>query len=357
MKRWLTIAITTAAMWLVSAQASWALPGGFHETVAFGGLSQPTSMAFAADGRLFILEQCGRVRISVKGKLQATPFAQIKTDCSGERGLLGITLDPSFATNGYVYVYYTVPASPRFNRVARLTVDPANTNVALRGSFKPIMDLNRLSATNHNGGEIQFGRDGKLYIGVGDNAVSSNSQSLNTRLGKVLRINSNGSIPTDNPFYTRASGYNRSIWAIGLRNPFTFAFDPGDGRMNINDVGQSTWEEINRGRAGANYGWPTCEGSCSVAGMTNPLVALNRSTSVAITGGTFNRGRHFPSAYLGDYFFGDYIKNFIKRLTPDGRVISFHTTAKSPVDMAMGPNGKLYYLSIGNGNLYRISYD
>src|SRR5688572_12979586 len=114
MKRLLNIAIGSIALWLFSTQAASALPASFHETVAFGGLSQPTSMAFAADGRLFILEQCGSVRLSVKGKLQATPFARIKTDCTGERGLLGITLDPNFATNRYVYVYYTVPASPRF---------------------------------------------------------------------------------------------------------------------------------------------------------------------------------------------------------------------------------------------------
>lgn len=357
MIRWavrLAVAIIFAGL---SAPVTFALPAGFHETVAFSGLSQPTAMAFAPDGRLFILEKCGRIRLSLKGKLQTAPWASIRTDCSGERGLLGIALDPNFIQNRYLYVHYTVPASPPFNRVARLTADPANQNVAQTGSFKPLMDLNRLSATNHNGGEIQFGPDRRLYIGVGENAVPSYSQTLGNRLGKILRINANGTIPSDNPYFTQAGGYNRAIWAIGLRNPYSFAFDPGDGRMFINDVGSNKFEEVNRGRAGANYGWPNCEGRCSVSGMTNPVYQYARTTSSAITGAAFNRGQHFPSVYRGDYFFGDYLRRFIRRLKPNGVVTDFHTTANSPVDIAMGPNGKLYYLSIFNGALYRISYD
>ena len=124
-----------------------------------------------------------------------------------------------------------------------------------------ILDLNNLSsATNHNGGAIHFGPDGKLYIAVGENANGANSQSLNTLLGKMLRINPDGSIPTDNPYYYQTTGINRAIWAIGLRNPFTFAFQPGTGMMYIDDVGENTWEEIDQGVAGSNYGWPATEG-------------------------------------------------------------------------------------------------
>lgn len=340
------------------AHPALALPAGFHETTAVTGLSQPTALAFAPDGRLFINEQCGRIRLVKGGHLLATPFATIKTDCRGERGILGIALDPHFMTNGFVYVYHTVPASPRFNRLARLTVDPANPNVAGRGSYRPLMDLNRLSsATNHNGGGIHFGKDSQLYIGVGENANSNNAQSLNTRLGKILRINSNGSIPSDNPFFTTASGYNRAIWAYGLRNPFTFAVDPSTGTININDVGQDRREEINRGKAGSNYGWPICEGTCSAAGLTNPIYQYTHNGgSAAVTGGAFNRGRQFPTSYAGDYFFGDYLQGFINYLAPNGQVVNFQSRAKSPVDLAFGPNGKLYYLSIGRGALYRISF-
>src|SRR5262249_374323 len=157
----------------------------------------------------------------------------------------------------FVYVYYTSTTPAVHNRVSRFT---ANGDIAMTGSETVILDLNNLSsATNHNGGAIHFGPDGKLYIGVGENANGANSQTLSNLLGKILRINSDGTIPTDNPFFNTATGVNRAIWAMGLRNPYTFAFQPGTGVMYINDVGESTREEINLGQAGANYGWPTCE--------------------------------------------------------------------------------------------------
>ena len=148
----------------------------------------------------------------------------LTVDSSGERGLLGIAFDPNFATNHYLYVYYTVPTSPIHNRVSRFT---AAGDTAAPGSEAVILELNNLSAaTNHNGGGIHFGPDGKLYIGVGENANGANSQTLSNLLGKMLRINADGTIPTDNPFYNTATGNNRAIWALGLRNPFTFAFQP-----------------------------------------------------------------------------------------------------------------------------------
>src|SRR5204863_8992952 len=177
------------------------------------------------------------------------------------RGLLGIALDPNFATNNFLYVYYPVPGSPAHNRISRFT---ANGDVALAGSEFVLVDLDNLSsAINHNGGAIHFGPDGKLYVGVGENANAANSQTLSNRLGKLLRINADGSISADNPFFGTATGANRAIWALGLRNLYTFAFQPGTGRMFINDVGEQTFEEINDGIAGSNYGWSICEGACS----------------------------------------------------------------------------------------------
>lgn len=219
------------------------LPAGFTETLVSNGLSNPTAMEFAPDGRLFVCQQGGQLRVIKNGALLSTPFLSLAVDSSGERGLLGIAFDPNFSSNNFVYVYYTNgTASPRHNQVSRFT---ANGDVAVAGSELVILTLDNLSgAANHNGGAVHFGPDGKLYVAVGENANSSNSQTLNNRLGKLLRINSDGSIPTDNPFYNTATGLNRVIWSMGLRNPYTFAFQPNSGRMFINDVGRAPGKRL-----------------------------------------------------------------------------------------------------------------
>src|SRR5687767_4919403 len=266
------------------------LPAGFTET-QISGLSNPTAMAIAPDGRIFVCLQGGSLRVIKNGALLPTPFVTLTVDATGERGLLGIAFDPNFETNNFLYLYYTVTSTPRHNRVSRFT---ANGDVAVAGSELPILDLENLSATNHNGGAIHFGPDRKLYVATGENAVPSFSQSLANRLGKILRINSDGTIPEDNPtsfpnIAGSPTGLNRAIWAVGLRNPFTFTFQPGTVRMHINDVGQGTWEEISVGAAGANYGWPLCEGACGTAGMANPIYQYSSAVAApcAITGGAF----------------------------------------------------------------------
>src|SRR5947209_1878095 len=285
--------VIAASFTFASARATAAtLPPGFVEAQVGGNLSgSPTAMAFAPDGRLFVCQQGGQLRVIKNGSLLSTPFVSLTVDSSGERGLLGIAFDPNFATNHYLYVYYTVATSPIHNRVSRFT---AAGDIAAPGSHVVILELNNLSgATNHNGGAIHFGPDGKLYVGVGENATPSNAQTLSNLLGKILRINPNGTIPSDNPFFASATGNNRSIWALGLRNPYTFAFQPATGRMFINDVGQSAWEEINDGLAGSNYGWPACEGVCSPANSNfrDPLFQYGHGSSAttgcAITGGAF----------------------------------------------------------------------
>ena len=177
----------------------------------------------------------------------------------------------------FVYVYYTATSPPVHNRISRFT---ANGDVAVAGSETVILELDNLSsATNHNGGALAFGPDGKLYAAVGENANGANAQSLTNLLGKMLRINKDGTIPTDNPFYTTATGRNRAIWALGLRNPFTFAFNPAGTELFINDVGQNTWEEINDGVAGANYGWPDYRGPDDRSEVQEPQVL--RTTTLA----------------------------------------------------------------------------
>jgi glucose/arabinose dehydrogenase len=338
------------------------LPSGFVETQVGGNLSgPPTAMAFAPDGRLFVCQQGGQLRVIKNGSLLSTPFASLTVDSSGERGLLGIAFDPNFATNHYLYVYYTVATSPIHNRVSRFT---AAGDSATPGSEVVILNLDNLSsATNHNGGAIHFGPDGKLYIGVGENANGANSQTLSNLLGKVLRINADGTIPTDNPFYNNAAGNNRAIWALGLRNPFTFAFQPGTTRLFINDVGQSTWEEINDGIAGSNYGWPTTEGPTSNPAFRSPIYFYGHGTSdttgCAIVGGAFYNPPvpQFPSSYTGKYFFADLCSGWIRVFDPAaGTATGFATGISNPVDLHVGPDGALYYLAQGSGGqVFRVT--
>jgi glucose/arabinose dehydrogenase len=269
------------------------LPSNFSEKLIASGLASPTAMQFAPDGRLFVCEQTGRLRVIKNGTLLASPFLTLTVSSTGERGLLGVTFDPNFAATRYVYVYYTAVTPTVHNRISRFT---ANGDVALAGSEVVIFELDSLSsATNHNGGALAFGPDGKLYAAVGENANGQNAQSMSNVLGKMLRINKDGTIPTDNPFYATATGRNRAIWTLGLRNPFTFAFNPGGTELFINDVGQNTWEEINEGLAGANYGWPTSEGPTTDSRFEGPRYAYAHSGGAcAITGGAFSR-RSRPS--------------------------------------------------------------
>ncbi|MDX6286976.1 MAG: hypothetical protein QOG53_2461 [Frankiales bacterium] len=336
-----------------------ALPPGFAETQVATGLVGPTAMTFAPDGRLFITQQGGQLRVIKNGALLAAPFLTVSVDASGERGLLGVAFDPNFATNQYVYVYYTTSTAPIHNRVSRFT---AAGDVAQPGSEVPILELDELTASIHNGGAIHFGPDGALYIAVGDNAKGAPAQMMSTRWGKMLRILPDGTIPTDNPFYDSASGANKSIWALGLRNPFTFAFKPGTSRMFINDVGQDTWEEINDGIVGANYGWPDSEGPTTNPAFLSPLYAYGHegdpNGGCAITGGAFYNPQtvRFPSSYVGDYFFADYCKGWIHRYDPsDGSVVNFTSVGASPVDLEVGKGGSLWYLTRGGG-VFKIDY-
>ena len=338
------------------------LPSGFSESVIASGLQAPTAMQFAPDGRLFVCEQGGRLRVIKNGALLPSPFLTLTVSSSGERGLLGVAFDPAFSTNHFVYVYYTATTPTIHNRISRFT---ANGDTAVAGSEVVIFELDNLSgATNHNGGALAFGPDGKLYAAVGENANSANAQSMANVLGKMLRINADGTIPSDNPFVTSATGRNRAIWALGLRNPFTFAFNPGGTELFINDVGQNTWEEINDGRVGANYGWPQTEGATTDPRYVGPRYAYNHTAGCAITGGAFYSPltRQFPADYAGDYFFADYCGGWIRKLDPaaGNSVVTFSTGIPSPVDLKVADDGSLYYLARGTGAssgvVYRIAY-
>jgi glucose/arabinose dehydrogenase len=346
------------------------VPAGFNlATVASGMNAVGTGMAFAPDGRLFICEQDGDLRVIKNGALLPTPFLTLAVNDDGERGLLGVAFHPNFAGNRYLYVYYTTTSGGSHNRISRFTADPANPDVVLAASESVLVNLPNLSsATNHNGGALNFGSDGKLYVAVGENANGSLAQSDTIVFGKMLRFNDDGSIPTDNPFYGSNTGLNRAIWAKGLRNPFTFAVQPGTGKIYINDVGQSSWEEINQGAAGANYGWPSSEGNQNLASFTGPIFTYGHSanaeliTGAAIVGAAFYNPATvlFPSNYVGNFFFGDLTSRFINRLdSANGNAVyAFARISGQVTNMAVGPDGGLYVavaISGGNYGVYRFA--
>lgn len=363
------------------------LPTGFTETAVATGISSGTAMELAPNGDLWVLQQGGIVKRFVPGSTTADVVGNLSTlgmSSSGERGLLGIAFDPDYATNKHVYLYYTATSPGTHNRISRFTVndsDPGDyflvgtsTTPADAGSSGTptqtiIFELDPLSgATNHNGGAIHFGPDGKLYAAVGDNANGSNAQTLANLHGKMLRINKDGTIPSDNPFFNVASGDERAIWALGLRNPFTFTFQPQSGRMFINDVGQNTWEEINDGIAGANYGWPGIEGNQgtppnSPGTYQAPLYAYSHGGGTfqgfAITGGAFYNPAtpQFPPEYVGDYFFADFVNDWINVLdVTTGTPTRFASNAPGTVDLRVAPDGSLYYLARDAGSVMRVRY-
>lgn len=345
------------------------VPLGFEDAPFAAGLDRPTAMEFAPDGRLFVAEIGGTIRVIENGTLLQDPFVRIPdVEDRGGRGVLGVTFDPDFVTNQFVYVHYTQAGSgkkPSHNRVVRFTADG---NVATEqngvGDGEPVFDLDNLGkSTKHNGGHIHFGNDGKLYIAVGDNKRNKfgpilNTLKLNNLFGKVLRINADGSIPDDNPFVDATNGKNKAIWARGFRNPFSFAVEPAPGgRIFINDVGEQTWEEINDLQKGANYGWPRYEGPKGASKFEKPVFAYRHGTSsttgCAITGGAFydppaGASNPFPAQYQGDYFFADFCEGWIRSYDLETDTASgFATSANMPVDLKVGPDGGLYYLEVG----------
>ena len=327
------------------------------------GLNGATALAQSPDGRLFVAEQSGALRVVKNGALLPTPFMQLLVDGSGERGLIGVAVHPDFARNRWLYLHHTTREGGTHNRISRVTADPGNPDQALPGSLVALFDLPALtSATNHNGGALHFGADGKLYVGVGDNANSALAQDPTHPFGKLLRLNDDGSIPADNPFAASQAGLGRAVWALGLRNPYTFAVQPGTGRLHINDVGQSAWEEVNLGRAGANYGWPFSEGPDGLgAGFVGPLFAYGRNaavppgsgpggffTGVAIAGGAFYPADGpLGAPWRGNYFFADFGSKLIGLLDAGNAnaVYTFGSVSGNPVDLLAVADGALLVLT------------
>lgn len=357
------------------------LPTGFTEQVLVEGID-PVDMALLSDGRILIAEKNGTILLFKNGSLSANPVLQISVINADEHGLKNIVPDPDFDLNGYLYVFYTTrnpETNKDFNRVSRFKMD-GDEGVA--GSETVLLDLDTLYASYHDGGSLGFGPDGNLYIGTGDTGVSEFSQSLTSLHGKILRINKDGSIPEDNPFYQSLEGKYRAIFAYGFRNPFGMDVDPVSGAILVTEVGSDRYEELNLLEPGKDYGWPRFEGpkqdgQNSEENYKDPFFFYQYATEgrCAIVGAAFYNPAitAFPAEYHNKFFFADYCSGSIYYLNPQTGVAEgiLATNVNRLVSMGVDFNGDLLYLqraglgdgsfedntSTTNGALIRISYN
>ena len=341
------------------------------------GLVAPTSITHAGDSsnRLFITLQAGRIVIFNGVRILPQPFLDISSlvSCCAERGLLSVAFHPNYTANGLFFVNYTDIQGNTV--VARYRVS-ANPNVARRASEQVILRVQQPFA-NHNGGQLQFGPDGLLYIGLGDGGSAGDpgnrAQNLGTLLGKILRINVNSTlpytIPADNPFIG-TPGARPEIWAYGLRNPWRFSFDRQTGQMFIGDVGQNQWEEINLQRAGSaggeNYGWRLMEGrhcfnpstGCRDSTLRRPILEYNHTLGCSVTGGYRYRGAGIPEL-VGTYLFADFCSGRIwgGNPVPGGRwnrALLMDSTARIST-FGEDERGEIYFADQGSGSVFRIT--
>jgi glucose/arabinose dehydrogenase len=352
---------TTSAGVAVTA----ANPAFVNESVV-PGVTDATTIAFLPGGRMLIGELSESILVVQPGASQpnATPFLQLDSSrTTGEQGLLDILIDQNFAQNGFYYIFYTnATAAGNHNRVSRFT---ASGNGTVAGSEVVLWEDPDFAGNALHGGSLAFGTDGKIYISTGDNTTATDAQRLDIPRGKILRINKDGTIPSDNPFVDGPGGNRDEIWALGLRNPFRMTIDPVSGRMYIADVGSADHsraiEELNLGARGANFGWPVCEGPCSTAGMTNPIYSYpHAGRDACIIAGPVYHGTAFPSEYQNSLFIGDYVQHTVRRVRLDAngnvaQVMSFwpadgtldNLDMGDPVKFVEGPDGALYYVDIG----------
>ncbi len=331
---------------LLVAFFSWSAPKGLGQTqsdyliqVAFPNLifNQPVGIINSGDGtnRFFVIEQQGVIRVFENSQTTAdsTVFLNIanKVVFGGEQGLLGLAFHPNYVQNGFFYVDY-VTNNPLRTVISRFQVSPNNPNQAIVSSEIVLLEVNQ-PFSNHKGGQIAFGPDGYLYIGLGDGGSGGdpfgNGQDRSTLLGKILRINvdlssqnRNYNIPIDNPYVGNNLGYREEIYAYGFRNPWRFSFDSPTGRLWVGDVGQGLREEIDIAGIGKNYGWNIMEGSLtyssgSQVGLELPLWEYTHSDGIAVVGGYVYRGSTLANLYL-KYIYGDYGSGKIWALQYDG---------------------------------------
>jgi glucose/arabinose dehydrogenase/PKD repeat protein len=337
----------------------------FQNDVLASGFHLPTNIEFLPDDRMLVVELQGKIIVLPPPYTQPdpTPFLQLTNVGSAgvQQGLYDIVLDPNFTTNHFYYVFYTT-ATPNKDRLSRFTANASLTGT-INGSEVVLYQDPYFANNEHHGGALAFGNDGKLYFTTGEHFLPQLSQDLTNPRGKIHRVNPDGSIPTDNPFYDGAGPNWDSVWALGLRNPFRAYYDAPTGRFFVGDVGgnvaSTAIEELEVGARGANYGWPNSEGPCS-SPCTSPIYSYpHNGRDGAIAAGFVYHGSQFPSSYRGDFFFADYAQNWIKRLTFDtsGAVNGVYNV--EPIDgtpdgptgdvvyLTEGPDGALYYVDLG----------
>ena len=376
-----------------SAQAAPTVPVGFVDELV-ASVGSPTDIAFTPGGRLVVSTQGGVLYVK-SGNSLVTALDLSGSICSDfERGMLGVTFDPDFNSNSYIYIFYTynkanscadnVSTSP-VNRVSRFTM---SGNTVSKASEVVLVDNMPSPNGNHNAGDLLFGKDGFLYISIGDGGCELNAASFcggqnknalkqNVLTGKVLRLTRDGAIPNGNPFIGSDSGrcnvtgstsktHCQETYLQGLRNPFRIAADPNAGgtKIYVNDVGQNVWEEIDEAVSGANYGWNSREGFCangstsncgSVSGLRNPVFAYQHGSCNSITGGAFVPNGIWPSDYTGSYLYADYVCGKIFKLK-NGTSTLFAENLGPVTTLQFGPYGSdqaLYYSSY-NGQVRRI---
>lgn len=329
----------------------------FEAEVIASGLEQPVAIVFAPDGRLFVAERLGAVKLIRDGIVTNPPVFQLDVHTFFESGLLGIALDPDFESNHYIYLFATV--SDVEQQIMRITeVDGVGRDLVVIRSKIPT------NGDNHHGGCIRFGPDCKLYFSVGDMGLPHLSQDMSTLAGKLCRINPDGTPPMDNPFRT-PTGSPRSAYALGLRVPFRFAIAP-DGRIFALDVGSvdpARQEEVNLIRAGDNCGWPHVEGfggADTEGDFVDPILTYSGDKGAAPSGIVYYTGRAYPPEFSGNLFFADYISNRIYRLVLDGDQAAGDSTfvenMNGPVDLRQGPDGSLYACELFSGEIVKINY-
>jgi glucose/arabinose dehydrogenase len=341
-------------------------------------VDRPVHVTHAGDGsgRLFVVEKRGRIVILRDGQALPTPFLDISAivgSSGSEQGLLGLAFHPRYAENGRFFVNYTDRSGDTVVAGYQASADP---NVADPGSAKQILSIDQ-PAPNHNGGLVLFGPDGYLWIGTGDGGGAGdrfgNGQNRQSLLGKMLRIDVDSGdpygIPPDNPFVGSPDA-RPEIWAIGLRNPWRYAFDRATGDLFIADVGQNAWEEVHVQRAGSrggeNYGWPRMEGKhcypadsrCETSGLVLPVAEYSRDLGISVTGGHVYRGSASPSL-TGLYFFADYGSGRVWSLdepSPDTwRMVELADTSIQISSFGEDEAGELYVAGLGDGRIYRIT--
>lgn len=349
---------TALSFVLISALArAVEVPPGFAVETLATGLNAATAFALAPDGRIFLADQTGPLRVWKDGALLSTPALDLadRLDTYWERGLIGFTFHPDFTRSPHVFALYVAKTPFTHHVLSRFTltgdvIDPTSEKILMMGGDQKKFPGPQIGG--HQGGPLRFGPDGMLYVSIGEQTAGNLAQSLQHLQGKILRIHPDGSIPDDNPFYAQTTGLYRTIWARGLRNTFGLAFQAETGRMFATDVGQTGFEEINEIVPGANYGWPDAEGLSANPAFKNPLHAYPPAIGRSIVGAAFARraagGRYaLPTAWRGRFFFADWAANWIKALDPENPadVVTFARGLNGPVALEFAPDGSLLVLN------------